>query len=213
MDVDEWRRASGDVAAARKGVRERLGLPPNAFLAGHIGLISRRKQQHLLVAAAQRLVVRRADFHFLIVGDPSPNERDYAEQVAAAIESAGLSRCVTIWPFRRDIAPVFAALDINLLISSDEGFGRVAIEAGALGVPTIGTRIGGIPEVVTDGETGLLVGVSDAEGLSAAIERLAADAELRHRMGEAARRRVERDFTIEVHARRIMELYDEVLGK
>jgi glycosyltransferase involved in cell wall biosynthesis len=213
MDVGEWRQAAGDIAAARKQVREHLGLPPDAFLAGQIGLISRRKQQHLLVAAAQRLVARRTDCHFLIVGDPSPNERDYAEQVAAAIEPAGLSRCVTIWPFRRDIAPVFAALDINLLISSDEGFGRVAIEAGALGVPTIGTRIGGIPEVVMDGETGLLVGVSDAEGLAAAIERLAADAELRHRIGEAARRRVERDFTIEVHARRIMELYDEVLGK
>jgi len=213
MDVTGWRQAAGDVAAARKDVRERMGLAPDAFLVGQIGLISHRKQQHLLIEAAQRLVARRADAHFLIVGDPSPRERDYGEEVAAAMEAPGLSGCVTLWPFRREIAPVFAALDVNLLISSDEGFGRVAIEAGALRVPTIGTRIGGIPEVVTDGETGLLVGVSDAEGLAAAIDRLGTDAGLRRRMGDAARGRVERDFTIEVHARRIMDLYEEVLGR
>ena len=66
--------------------------------------------------------------------------------------------------------------------------------------------------MVLDGETGLLVGVSDAEGLADAIERLARDTELRHRLGEAARRRVEREFTIEVHARRMMDLYEEVLS-
>jgi glycosyltransferase involved in cell wall biosynthesis len=212
LDVKEWRQAAGDIEAARKEIRQKLALPPDAFLVGHIGLIARRKQQHLLVEAAQRIAARRADCHFLMVGDPSPNERAYAEQVAAAIESAGLARRVTIWPFRRDIAPVFAALDLNLLISSDEGFGRVAIEAGALGVPTIGTRVGGIPEVVGDGETGLLVGGSDADGLADAIERFAADISLRRRLGDAARRRVETDFTIETHALRVMELYEEVLA-
>ena len=210
LDVAEWRRAAGDIEAARKEIRQRLALPTDALLVGHIGLISRRKQQHLLVEAAQRLAARRSDVHFLIVGDPSPSERDYGDQVAAAIEAAGLSRRVTIWPFRRDIAPVFAALDLNLLISSDEGFGRVAIEAGALGVPTIGTRIGGIPEVISDGETGLLVGGSDANGLASTIERLVGDSELRRHMSEATRRRVERDFTIEVHAQQIMNLYEEV---
>jgi len=212
LDVKEWRQAAGDLPTARKEIRQRLALPSESFLVGQIGLISRRKQQHLLVEAAQRIAARRTGCHFLIVGDPSPNERDYGERVAAAIEAAGLSQRLTIWPFRQDIAPVFAALDLNLLISSDEGFGRVAIEAGALGVATIGTRIGGIPEVVLDGETGLLVGVSDAEGLANAIERLASDALLRHRLGEAARQRVEREFSVEVHVRHIMDLYEEVLS-
>jgi glycosyltransferase involved in cell wall biosynthesis len=212
LDLKEWRQAAGDFAAARKEVRRRLMLPPDAFLIGHIGLIGRRKQQHLLVEAARGLAARRTDCHFLIVGDPSPNERNYAEQVAGAIEAAGLVRRVAIWPFRRDIAPVFAALDLNLLISSDEGFGRVAIEAGALGIPTIGTRVGGIPEVVLDGETGLLVDVADAAGLSDAIERLARDPDLRRHLGNAALQRVEREFTIEVHAQQMMNLYEEVLS-
>jgi len=212
LDVKEWRQAAGDVAAARREVRRRLMLPPDAVLIGHIGLIGRRKQQHLLVEAARHLAPRLPGCHFLIVGDPSPNERDYAEQAASAVEEAALVRRVTFWPFRRDIAPVFAALDLNLLISSDEGFGRVAIEAGALGVPTVGTRVGGIPEVVLDGETGLLADVSDSAGLSDAIERLARDADLRRRLGEAARRRVEREFTIEVHVKRMMDLYEEVLS-
>jgi len=211
LDVDEWRRAAGDAQTARREIRRQLGLAPDAFLVGHLGLISRRKQQHLLVEAAKCIAARREDCHFLIVGDPSPAEIEYGNAVAVAIERGGLTERITIWPFRRDIEPVCAALDVNLLISSDEGFGRVAIEAGAVGVPTIGTRIGGIPEVIVEGETGLLVGVSDAEGLAAAIERLAADAVLRRRLGEAARQRVEREFTIEVHTRRIMDLYEEVL--
>ena len=116
LDVDGWRRAAGDIETARRDVRSRLGLPPGAFLAGHVGLISRRKQQHLLIEAARILAARRADCHCLIVGDPSPSERDYGERIAAEIEAGGLPRRVTIWPFRRDIAPVFAALDLNLLI-------------------------------------------------------------------------------------------------
>lgn len=213
LDVEEWRREAGDVETKRKEIRQQLGLAADAFLVGHIGLISRRKQQHLLVEAAKRIAARRADCHFLIVGDPSPGEHAYGEQVAAAIAAAGLSQRITIWPFRREIAPVFAALDLNLLISNDEGFGRVAIEAGAFGIPSIGTRIGGIPEVIHDGETGLLIEVSDADGLANDIERLAANADLRRRLGEAARQRVEREFTIEAHARRMMDLYEEVLSE
>jgi len=213
LDVDAWRAAAGDLEGARRDARARLGLAPDAFLAGQIGLISRRKQQHLLLEALRRLAPRRPDLHFLIVGDPSPHERDYAERLAATIESADLAARVTLWPFRRDIAPVFAALDLHLLVSNDEGFGRVAIEAGALGIPTVGTRVGGIPEVVLDGETGLLVAPADDAGLADAIERLAADAALRRRLGEATRARVEQTFTIQAHAQRMMELYDETIAE
>jgi len=212
LDVKEWRRAAGDLEAARREMRQQLALPPGAFLVGQVGAISRRKQQHLLVEVARRVARRCPNCHFLIVGDPSPREHGYVEQVAAAIEAAGLTQRVAVWPFRREIAPVFAALDLNLLISRDEGFGRVAIEAGALGIPTVGTRVGGIPEVIADGETGLLVDVSDADRLADAIERLEGDMQLRQRLGEAARCRVEQDFTIEVHARRMMDLYERVLA-
>jgi len=211
LDVAAWAKEAGPREKARAEVRRRLGIPTDALLVGQVGLISRRKQQHLLVEAARRLAQRRPDWHFLVVGDPSPNEHDYADRVAGEVEAAGLAGTVSFWPFQRNVAPIFAALDINLLISADEGFGRVAIEAGALGVPTIGTRVGGIPEVVADGETGLLVDVADAQGLAEAIERLGNDAALRRRLGEAARKRVEGEFTIEKHAQRVMDLYDEML--
>ncbi len=210
LDVAEWRRKAGDLGAMRERIRGELGLAPDAFLVGQIGLISRRKQQHLVVEAAARL--KNPKCHVLIVGDPSPGEMEYGREIAAAIAGAGLSRRVTMWPFRRDIAPVFAALDLNLLVSTDEGFGRVVIEAGALSVPTVGTRIGGIPEVIAAGETGLLIALPDAGCLASAIEGLAANEQLRRALGEAARRRVEREFTIEAHAKRVMELYEELLN-
>lgn len=213
VDVDEWRRAAGDIESARASVRKELGLPADTYLIGHLGLISRRKQQHMLVEAARRIGGGCRNWHVVIVGDPSPNEQDYGERILAAVREAGLEDRITIQPFRRDVEPVFAALDVNLLISSDEGFGRVAIEAAALGVPTIGTRVGGIPEVVKDHETGLLIHVDDTDDLTHAIERLAGDEGLRRRLGETARARVENEFTIQVHAQNIMKLYDEVLSE
>ncbi|MBM3335749.1 glycosyltransferase family 4 protein, partial [Candidatus Sumerlaeota bacterium] len=114
LDVEQWRRAAGDIAAARRGIRQRLGLAPDAFLIGQVGLIGQRKQQHLFVEAARRMASRpsspqaapKANCHFLIVGNPSPGETAYSRQLAQAIESAGLSRQITIWPFERQIEPI-----------------------------------------------------------------------------------------------------------
>jgi glycosyltransferase involved in cell wall biosynthesis len=88
----------------------------------------------------------------------------------------------------------------------------VLLEAMAAGRPVVATPVGGTPELVVDGETGLLVPPRDPEALAAALRRVLEDRELAARLGEAGRRRVSERFTLEAMTRRMLELYDEVVA-
>src|SRR5262249_51878492 len=104
---------------------------------------------------------------------------------------------VTFTGFLPDILPVYAAADVIVSSSvSGEGLPRALLEAGLLSRPVIGTRLSGTPEIVEEGVTGLIVPPGDAPALAGAMDRLAADPELRWRMGEAGADRVRRLFTI-----------------
>jgi glycosyltransferase involved in cell wall biosynthesis len=145
------------------------------------------------------------------VGDPHRGQEAFAGQLKARAAMPPLAGRVLFFPFTEQILPYYEAADLNLLISRDEGFGRTVIEAGAVGVASIGARVGGIAEIIADGVTGALVPTEDPASLAAAIERLAGDAPRRAEMGEAAFRHVAQHFSIRSHADRMMDLYDEVL--
>ena len=91
-----------------------------------------------------------------------------------------------------------------------EPFGNVAVEAGAAGLAVVATRVGGIPEIVDDGTTGVLVEPGDGRGLADAVAGLIADAARRERLGAAARLRATAHFSLHTHAARMMDLYDQL---
>ena len=93
-----------------------------------------------------------------------------------------------------------------------EPLGNATLEAMAAGRPVVGSRVGGIPEMVVDGETGVLVPPQDPPALAAALEPLIGSPDLRERLGRAARERAERAFSLAAHASRLQSLYDSVLG-
>ena len=101
--------------------------------------------------------------------------------------------------------------DLIVSPSRRESFGLVLLEAGALGKPVIATRVGGVPEVVMDNETGVLVRPEDPAALAAAIIKLLENRDLAHRMGMNARRRVEERFTIQHAVSQVLEVYYSVL--
>ncbi|NIO21873.1 MAG: glycosyltransferase, partial [Candidatus Aenigmarchaeota archaeon] len=107
---------------------------------------------------------------------------------------------------------ILASFDIFVLPSRSEGFGRVNLEAMAMGKPVISTNVGGIPEVVLDGVTGILVPPGNSRELAHAIMKLLNDSELRESLGREGRRRVEEHFTLQAHVQRIQEIYAEILG-
>ncbi|MGH7408686.1 MAG: glycosyltransferase, partial [Candidatus Methylomirabilales bacterium] len=113
--------------------------------------------------------------------------------------------------WRDDIPRIVAALSVFVLPSANEGMGRVLVEAMAAGVPVIGTRVGGIPSVIADGECGLLVEPGDVVGLSGAIGKLLADGLLAARMGAAGRRRA-LAYGVDAMVEKLDGLYREILA-
>jgi glycosyltransferase involved in cell wall biosynthesis len=112
---------------------------------------------------------------------------------------------------RDDAAELLVELDVLALPSWTEGLPLVVLEAMARRRPVVATPVGGTPEVVVDGETGLLVPPRDPDALAAALRRLLADADLRRRMGDAGYERVRERFSADAMTGRVLEIYDEVL--
>jgi glycosyltransferase involved in cell wall biosynthesis len=109
------------------------------------------------------------------------------------------------------LARLYSSAEIAVTASLYEGFGLPAAEAMACGTPVIATRAGALPEIVGEHGTGILVPPADPPALAAAIKRLLADKQLRQRMGDAARKRIEESFSWEGAARKTLEVYQEVL--
>ena len=188
----------------RSAARAELGVPEDAFAVALIGRLSDWKGQLELVRS-----IRERDIVALIAGDPFPGN----ESIELALRDAASER-VKLLGFREDIDTVLGAADAVAVPSTrPEPLGLVALEAGAAGLPVVAAAHGGLPEVVRDGETGLLVPPGDEEALSRALTRLAGDAELRRRLGEAAARDVRERFALERMLRELQDLYSRVLSR
>jgi len=131
-------------------------------------------------------------------------------ELRARAEAAGVGARIRWLGPRSDIPELLAAADIGVLASHEEGFPNAVVEAMAAGLPVVATKVGGIPEAVADGSTGLLVAPRDGAALSAALVRLGAQPDLRRKMGEAGRTRVATEFGLEACAAGYARLYTQV---
>jgi len=192
--------------AARENLRAVLGLPPHALLVGIIGRLHPQKGHRVLLEAATHVVARDWQVYFILIGDGP-----LRHSLEAIAREQGLAGRVHFLGTRHDIPQLLAAMDLFVLSSFWEGMPNAVLEAMATGLPVVATAVGGTPEVVVDGVTGLLVPPRDPVALAQAIERLLADPELRHRMGQAGRERVEQHFSVEQMVRKTEALYEELL--
>jgi glycosyltransferase involved in cell wall biosynthesis len=151
-------------------------------------------------------VVSPEGVHTVVVGDGP--ERAQLEALAGQL---GLADRVHLAGHQQDVRPWLAALDVLVLSSDWEGMPNALLEAMAAGLPIVATAVGGVPEVVVDGATGLLVPPGDPSALAEAITRLLRDPDLRRTMGQAGRARVERRFSINETVRLTEELYATLL--
>lgn len=164
-------------------LRERFGLEDDTPLIGLVGRLAPIKDPGL----ALRAIARLPDLHLAVVGDGEL--RAATEEAASGL---GIADRVHFAGWVLDVPGVMADLDVVLLTSRNEGTPVALIEAAAAGVPAVATEVGGVPSVVLDGVTGILVPPGDDEGLADALQRLAEDALLRRTYGENARGRVDR---------------------
>lgn len=185
VNIERFTLASGQ----REGARARLGLTHADQVFLFLGRLCIDKGLPELAEATEKLLSRRPNLRLLVVG---PDEEDMVAQLTERFGADNVA--LQIHPFTRTPEDYMAAADVLVLPSLREGFGMVILEAGAMGIPSIGSDIYGIRDAIVAGETGLLFPVRDADALAMAMELLIDDRELRSRLGTAARARVVRDF-------------------
>jgi glycosyltransferase involved in cell wall biosynthesis len=172
-------------------LREAWGIPPQAWLIGTVARLAPQKALHVMLQAyAQYRVIATRSSRLVVVGC-GPLE---AELKVLAVR-LGIADEIVWAGFREDIPVVMNAFDAFALTSLYEGFGLVLLEAMAAARPVVATAVSAIPEVVKDGETGILCHAGDFEKLARAFNQLEKDRQ-RTRMGAAGRRRVEKKFTL-----------------
>jgi L-malate glycosyltransferase len=202
--------------------RAELGFGPDDFVIGQIGLMMPRKRPKFLIDAALEVLSAAPNAKFLFIGDASPGQEAYLAELKGLVQEKGLSDVTRFIPFQSDIAPYFAALDLNMLVSDEEGFGRVILEAAAAGVPTVGSRVGGIPELIDDGKTGYLIGSPAASdevfwretgNLARIVGSLASDKELWEKVGSAARVRAEGTFGVAPYLEGCIKVLEEAIAE
>jgi glycosyltransferase involved in cell wall biosynthesis len=175
-----------------------------------IGAISRlawKKGIRHLIEATPYILESAPDAHVVIAGDGP-----LRAELEANADALGVRDRVLFLGSRADTIELMAAFDVFVLPSVVEGMSNALLEAMAVGRPVVVTDVGGNPEVVVDGETGLVVPPADPHQLAASIVKLLEAPELAAEMGAAGRRRVLEHYQIDVMTRRIEELYEELLA-
>lgn len=188
--------------------RRALGLPHTSLIIGMTARIEPEKGIHVFLEAARLLAEQNEQLHFVITGDGGA-----LNDARCFVNAHRLSSRVTFLGHQENIPLVTSAYDIAIVPSVwNEPFGWTVLEAMAAGKPVVATRVGGIPEIVAQDETGLLVTRSSPTELQIAIQRLVNDADLRRRLGNNGRTQVQHKFSQQKMLEQTYQLYYQLLG-
>jgi len=182
----------------RTAARRLLGLPTKPLTVGMLGRLDPQKGQEEFVRSIPAVLERYPRTLFVIAGDETKNEPGYRQYVERLIRDLGIDRSVRMLAGMENVRPFFSALDIFVMPSHSETYGLVLVEAMAMGKPAIATNAGGVPEIVTDGEEGLLIPPRNPDALANTILRLIGDRHLRRRLSRNARQRASQEFDSEL---------------
>jgi glycosyltransferase involved in cell wall biosynthesis len=201
-----------DFSAARPTVgrnqmRASLGLPASGPVAGIIARLTEQKGHRFLFNALAS-DPRLSNVHLLVVGDG-----ELREPLAAQVHALGLASRVHWAGARRDLGDLLGSIDVFVMPSLWEGLPLSLVLAMGAAVPSIATAVAGIPEVIDDGRTGVLVPPGDAAALADALATLFADADLRRRMGADGRAAVLPRFGVDTYVAAVADLYDRLLER
>jgi glycosyltransferase involved in cell wall biosynthesis len=202
----DLRPFAGVGSAERRAGRSALGVPQGVPLVGFVGRLTFIKNPALFVSSAQRVLESISDVHFVLVGDG-----ELRPEIERQISELGLSRRVALAGWQREMPPVYAALDALVLPSLNEGTPVTAIEAMAAGVPVVATSVGGIPDLVADGRTGLLAPSGDVVALADHVVQVLTEPEQARALAVAGQQDVLSRFGVERLVQEMEALYTTLL--
>lgn len=190
-------------AIERSTLRDELGLGPDAIVAGMVAIVREKKGHEDLIEAVRPMIAERPDLHVVMAGDGV-----WFEKIKAIVDGLNLSHRIHLLGFRTDITNVLRGCDLFVLPTHQEALGQSFIEAMAVGLPVIGTRVDGVPELIDDGVNGLLVPAHHIAALRGALACLIDSPALRARMGLAGRHKTDGKFTVEGMAQETLDFYE-----
>jgi glycosyltransferase involved in cell wall biosynthesis len=193
---------------SREELRRKTGLPLDSKIVGNIAALAPHKDQATLLRAAAIVARERNDVTFLVIGEGEL--RDDLLQLRAGLK---LEPVLCFTGFIPQAQRLLKAFDLFAMSSAMEGLGTSVLDANVAGVPVVATAAGGLPEIVNDNETGLLVPVGDSEALARGILRLLDDRALAMRLASSAQERTLREFSPSRMAEKYVEVYQEILKK
>ncbi|HZC80688.1 MAG TPA: glycosyltransferase family 4 protein, partial [Nitrospiraceae bacterium] len=191
-------------------VRRRFDIPVNALVLGTVANLFARKGYEVMLRALPMILKSSPGIHYLIVGS---GDTGYEKRLRLLVNDLGLERCVHFAGFQDSVYPYLAAMDVYVHPALMEGFGIAVLEAMAMRKPVVATTTGGLPEIVQDGKTGVLVPPDEPDALARAIVGLLQDSTSHVTMGRSGRNRVETIFTVEAMTDRLIAAYGLLLGK
>jgi glycosyltransferase involved in cell wall biosynthesis len=201
IDAQQFRRSTAVDSAKRA-----MGWDVHKFHIGAVGRLSAEKAFDVLIRAFHELIRRGIDANLVIAGDGP--ERSKLANLVSELE---LHQHVTLLGYQRDLRPFYQALDSFVLSSLREGLPNVLLEAMALEVPVVATRVAGIPQLITDGANGLLVPPSDVFALADSMQRLLTSPDLRLQFAESGRRTIEQRYSFIARMKNEAAVYNELL--
>ncbi|MDI6792443.1 MAG: glycosyltransferase [bacterium] len=204
LDVSDFQRKEGDSS----GVKKKWGIDSDKVVIGCVARFDPPKGVEYLLQAAVRVIAKHPNALFLLVGY-GPLRRKLEDMT----EELGLASKVIFTGECNDVPGMLSIMDIFVLPSLYEGFPNAVLEAMAASRPVVATSVAGIPEIVVDNETGLLVPRANPEALAEAINTLIQYPEMAEKMGQAGRSRVEDYFSLEKMVEETEELYERLIEK
>lgn len=193
-----------------KSIRDLLPVSDGDVLVGIAGTITERKGHDRLLGALSEILKSASQVRVLVMGEVSGSEED--DGFLESLPHREHER-VHFLGMRKDMPDIMKSLDVLVIPSRHEGMGQVTVEAMGASKPVIGSRAGGIPEVIVDGETGILIDGDSQQQMVDAVVQLANDAELREKMGKAGRKRAEEHFNRPVQMGKIIDLLEGLVKK
>ncbi len=204
LELERFRIPHLDI---RKAIRQEFNIPEHAFVVGMIARMVPIKKHEDLFRAIPTVLKTHPDTYFLIVGDGE--RRDYLDQLSIELEIT--HRCI-FTGFREDQEKVYAALDLVVLTSANEGLPVAIIEALSSGKTVVSTRVGGVPELIEDGKTGYIVEPEKVDSIAEGLLKAVADPEKTRTMGADAQEDTIRKFSVQRLIQDVDLLYQQLLG-
>jgi len=203
IQLDKFKPVGGQ---EQKEIRQRWGLEGDDVVIGIVSKLWEGKGHSVLIDAFAEIKRSVARAKLLIVG-----EGHLYDDLCKMARGRGVSSDVIFTGFQKDVAPLIAIFDVAVLPSFFEGMGRVLLEAMAMEKPVVASRVGGIPDVVEDGVTGILVSPGNANELARAIKKILGDRKLSREMGKAGRRKMTESFSADFMVKEINRVYRTVM--